>query len=62
MAAHNPSVPPPGAAQLGSERRFDEAGLTPIIGRYVVPRGEPPAVHLEGGRAVLHSAELCDGA
>ncbi|KAJ1626250.1 hypothetical protein T492DRAFT_878839 [Pavlovales sp. CCMP2436] len=28
---------------------FDEAGLTPIIGRYVVPRGEPPAAHLEGG-------------
>ncbi|KAJ1632502.1 hypothetical protein T492DRAFT_905031 [Pavlovales sp. CCMP2436] len=30
-------------------RRFDEVGLTPIIGRYVVPHGEPPAAHLEGG-------------
>ncbi|KAJ1620578.1 hypothetical protein T492DRAFT_888469 [Pavlovales sp. CCMP2436] len=38
--------------------RFDEAGLTPIIGRFVVPRGEPPAAHLEGGSEVLHSAEL----
>ncbi|KAJ1635569.1 hypothetical protein T492DRAFT_902500 [Pavlovales sp. CCMP2436] len=28
---------------------FDEAELTPIIGRYVVPRGEPPAAHLEEG-------------
>ncbi|KAJ1619032.1 hypothetical protein T492DRAFT_891041 [Pavlovales sp. CCMP2436] len=39
-------------------RRFDEAELTPIIGRYVVPRGEPPAAHLEGGSEVLHSADL----
>jgi len=43
-------------------RRFDKAGLTPIIGRYVVPRGEPPAANLERGSEMLHSAELCDGA
>ncbi|KAJ1625913.1 hypothetical protein T492DRAFT_879257 [Pavlovales sp. CCMP2436] len=39
-------------------RRFDEAGLTPIIGQYVVPRGEPPAAQFEGGSEVLYSAEL----